>query len=49
MNKYWFRRKTFGLGATPTTWQGGLVIAVYCGLLVTLARFLLCDGNETQV
>ena len=22
MAKYWFRQKSFGIGATPTTWQG---------------------------
>ena len=24
-NKYWFKRKTYGYGATPTTWEGWLV------------------------
>jgi hypothetical protein len=25
MAKYWFRQKTFGIGATPNTWQGWAV------------------------
>ena len=24
MAKYWFRQKTFGIGAAPNTWQGWL-------------------------
>lgn len=30
----WFKRKLFGWGWTPVTWQGWLVIAVYIGLVV---------------
>ena len=26
--KYWFKRKTYGYGWTPCTWQGWLVIAL---------------------
>ena len=32
-NEFWFRPKTFGYGATPTTWQGWAVIAGY-GLVI---------------
>ena len=32
-NEFWFRPKTFGYGATPTTWEGWAVIAVY-GLVI---------------
>jgi O-antigen/teichoic acid export membrane protein len=30
MAKYWFRRKTFGYGATPNTWQGWVLTIVSC-------------------
>jgi hypothetical protein len=30
---YWFKPKKFGYGATPTTWEGWAVTAVYCILL----------------
>jgi hypothetical protein len=29
MNTHWFKPKEFGLGATPTTWEGWAVIAAY--------------------
>ena len=32
-SEFWFRPKTFGYGATPTTWQGWAVIAGY-GLVI---------------
>jgi hypothetical protein len=33
-NEFWFRPKTFGYGATPTTWQGWAVVGVYSLLIV---------------
>jgi hypothetical protein len=32
-HEFWFKPKTFGYGATPTTWEGWVVMAVY-GLVV---------------
>ena len=32
-SEFWFKPKTFGYGATPTTWEGWAVIAVY-GLVI---------------
>ena len=32
MARYWFRRKHFGFGATPNTWQGWLATAAACAL-----------------
>jgi hypothetical protein len=34
-HEFWFKPKTFGYGATPTTWEGWAVVAVYS--LVILA------------
>jgi hypothetical protein len=33
-NRYWFRPKRFGYGATPSTWEGWAVVAVYVVVLV---------------
>ncbi len=35
MNRYWFRQKSRGIGATPTTWEGWLASLVF--LVVVLA------------
>jgi K+-sensing histidine kinase KdpD len=40
----WFKRKTYGWGWTPATWQGWLAIAVYVVLLIV---FSLTLNNET--
>jgi hypothetical protein len=32
-NRYWFRPKTVGYGATPTTWEGWLLTAGSCGVI----------------
>lgn len=34
---YWFKRKLYGWGWTPATWQGWAVTALYVGLLVLFA------------
>jgi cytochrome c oxidase subunit IV len=32
-NEFWFKPKTFGYGATPTTWEGWTVMTVYGAIL----------------
>lgn len=34
MSKYWFKRKRYGWGWTPTTWQGWLVIGLYAAVII---------------
>lgn len=36
----WFKRKTYGWGWTPCTWQGWLVIAIYALAIIALATRL---------
>jgi hypothetical protein len=33
--KFWFRRKLYGWGWTPITWQGWLVIAIYVFFIIS--------------
>ena len=35
--KLWFKRKVFGWGWTPVTWQGWLISILYIGLIVLFA------------
>ncbi|HEY7421948.1 MAG TPA: hypothetical protein VH541_08050 [Gaiellaceae bacterium] len=36
-NKPWFRRKTYGVGWTPASWQGWLItLAVVLGTIAVL-------------
>ena len=44
--KYWFKRKRYGYGWTPSTWQGWLVCVVYLVLVVLGALFLGRGGDE---
>jgi hypothetical protein len=34
MNRYWFRPKRYGYGATPTTWEGWAVTVAACVIVV---------------
>lgn len=43
LNKIWFKRKLYGWGWTPATWQGWLVILVYIILFV----FILNNLNDS--
>ncbi len=37
-NKLWFKRKKYGWGWTPATWQGWLVTFVYIGLVLFFSQ-----------
>jgi len=45
-NKYWFKRKCFGWGWTPVTWQGWLVTLIYIGFLALFS--LTIDEKSTM-
>ena len=36
-NKYWFKRKIYGWGWTPATWQGWVIMCGYSGAVLGLA------------
>jgi hypothetical protein len=42
---YWFKRKTYGWGWYPATWQGWSVLAVYFVLLALILSGL--ERNQT--
>ena len=51
MEKLWFRRKRFGWGWTPATWEGWLSTAIFLGAIYWNARrFGLAaqTGKETK-
>jgi isoprenylcysteine carboxyl methyltransferase (ICMT) family protein YpbQ len=33
-NEFWFKPKTFGYGATPTTWEGCTLVAVHIAIIL---------------
>ena len=41
--KLWFKRKTYGWGWTPTSWEGWVVIAIYVLLITPI--FFYSDNN----
>jgi hypothetical protein len=47
MKKLWFKRKSFGYGWTPNTWQGWLVLVIYTlfafagGLYLALSAYFI--------
>lgn len=46
-NHYWFKRKLFGWGWVPVTWQGWLVILTYI-ILVILFSLTIDENSPTQ-
>lgn len=44
---YWFKRKIYGWGWTPATWQGWLVLILFIGIIVY--NFFLIDQNSHSV
>ena len=47
MPKYWFKQKTFGIGATPNSWQGWVLtlVAVALVLIVVLEAQQISDPH----
>lgn len=45
--KYWFKRKRFGWGWIPTTWQGWLVIVVWLIFILYLSKLFEAGKNST--
>ncbi|MEW6454307.1 MAG: hypothetical protein AB1490_26950 [Pseudomonadota bacterium] len=39
-NRYWFKPKTYGYGATPTTWEGWVLVAAGIAV-IALSSFVL--------
>ena len=46
LNKYWFKPRGFGYGATPTTWEGWAVVAGFIIYLLSLSFLLTKEGNS---
>ena len=45
MEKYWFKRKRYGWGWTPATWQGWLSVSVFVSVLLLASLSLLPEQN----
>jgi peptidoglycan biosynthesis protein MviN/MurJ (putative lipid II flippase) len=48
MNRYWFRPKRIGYGATPATWEGW-VFTLGCCAVIGLASWLLVGTRQNWV
>ncbi len=46
---YWFKRKMYGWGWTPVTWQGWLVIGVFVVLITSNALSLDREPSNGQI
>ena len=46
MNTYWFRPKRYGYGATPVTWEGWALVALY-GAVILFAIAMLAANVHT--
>mgnify|MGYP001346251195 FL=1 len=49
MKQYWFRPKSYGYGATPTTWQGWLAVAVFVALIAGMGVLVLPVASGSDV
>ena len=48
-NKYWFKRKKYGYGATPVTWEGWAVTIGFIVVVGILATTVLNDPRQYVV
>ena len=45
----WFKRKTYGWGWTPATWQGWVITGLYLILAITFASTLDAESPLSEV
>lgn len=45
----WFKRKLYGWGWTPVTWQGWLMTLLYAGIIVLFATTLQEDSSFKEI
>jgi hypothetical protein len=46
---YWFKRKLYGWGWTPATWQGWLLTLVFIGIVLLLTLTIDESSSEQEV
>jgi hypothetical protein len=46
--KYWFKRRRYGYGWTPVTWQGWLTVVVFLVVLLVAAIVLVGDAPRNS-
>jgi hypothetical protein len=47
--KFWFKRKRYGWGWTPSSTEGWVVLAVYVLILVLFLRFVKTDPGSVYL
>lgn len=45
--KYWFKRRRYGYGWTPVTWQGWTVVISWLLFIIVMSIVVLDDAEET--
>lgn len=46
MNRYWFKPRRYGLGASPTTWEGWLSVVAFVVVEVLISRAFPPDHRQ---
>ncbi len=49
MSQYWFKPKTHGYGATPTSWKGWAAVGAYVAVVMALTLPLLAWPADMPV
>lgn len=44
--EYWFKRRRYGYGYTPVTWQGWLSVVGAVGVIISSAFIILPDNSQ---
>jgi hypothetical protein len=45
MNRFWFKPRRYGYGATPVTWEGWVLVAIYVAVILTCVAALTSRGQ----
>ena len=48
MTTYWFKQRRYGMGATPTTWQGWVLMLVFLAFVIACMALVLFAGAHNS-
>jgi len=48
MPTYWFKQRRYGMGATPTTWQGWVLVLVFLAIVIACMGVVFASGANNS-
>jgi amino acid permease len=48
LNKYWFKPKKYGYGATPSTWEGYIATLLFVVIIFLITKYTIIEDDNVS-